>query len=347
LQRPEIRASDNQRATLRIGDRRPIATGSFTAGVGGTVSPLVQTQFQYIDIGVNLDITPKMHANDEITLAVRVEVSNVTNEVDIGGIRQPLIGQRIIEHNIRLREGEINVLGGLFQRQAAESVAGIPGLSQIPLLRYIFSNVSTTIAEDEVLIVLRPRAVRRPDISALNLKALDIGTEGDVRLRSPRTLPDATPPEPAPGETAPAPETGPGASLRFPAEPPAARRGETFEVPVLVENAKDAVAVSLQLAYDPRAVRLLRIVKGNFFGGSDAPPVAIVERTEHEAGTAAVTLSRPPGSGSISGRGELAILTFQALQPGPTALGIAPAEIISPASQAVTVQGAQAVLTIQ
>jgi len=352
LQRPEVRASDNQRATLRIGDRRPIATGAFQAGVGGTLNPLVQTQFQYIDVGVNLDITPKVHTNDEVTLAVRVEISAVTNEVEIGGIVQPIIGQRIIEHNIRLREGEINVLGGIFQRQNVERVTGVPGLAQVPLLRYIFSNVNTTIAEDEVLVVLRPHAVRRPDISALNLKALDIGTEGDVRLRSPRALPQP-PAGPAP-ENAPAPDAppapgappGPGAALRFP-EPPVAKSGETFEVPVAIENAVDAVGVSLQLAYDPRAVRLLRIVKGEFFGGSEAPPVAIVERTEHEAGSTAVTLSRPPGSGSISGSGELAVLTFQALQPGPTALGVAPAGIITPSSRDVPIRGAQAVLTIQ
>jgi general secretion pathway protein D len=335
---------------LRIGDRRPIATGAFQAGVGGTLNPLVQTQFQYIDVGVNLDITPKVHTNDEVTLAVRVEISAVTNEVEIGGIVQPIIGQRIIEHNIRLREGEINVLGGIFQRQNVERITGVPGLAQIPLLRYIFSNVNTTIAEDEVLVVLRPHAVRRPDINALNLKALDIGTEGDVRLRSPRELPEppaAPAPDAAPVPGAPGAQPGPGAALRLPTEPPVARSGETFEVPVAIENATDAVGVSLQLAYDPRAVRLVRIVKGEFFGGSEAPPVAIVERTEHEAGSTEVTLSRPPGSGSISGNGELAVLTFQALQSGPTALGVAPAGIITPSSQDIPVRGAQAVLTIQ
>jgi len=350
LQRPEIRASDNQRATLRIGDRRPIATGSFQPGVGGTVvSPLVQTQFQYIDVGVNLDITPKVHNNEEITLAVRIEISAVTGEVNIGGITQPIIGQRIIEHNIRLREGEINVLGGIFQRQNVDSVTGIPGLSQIPLLKYIFSNVSTNLAEDEVLIVLRPHAIRRPDITSLNLKALDIGTEGDVHLRSPRVLPEepGTPElEEEQEETAPTPPAGPGAALHFPNETPAPRAGESFEVPISIENAADAYSVSLQVAYDPRAVRLVRVAKGSFLG-SDGQPVAVVERTEENSGTAAVTLSRPPGSGSVSGSGELAVLTFEALQTGPTALGIVPTGMLTPSRQDVALQGTQAVLTIQ
>ena len=205
-------------ATLRIGDRVPIATGSFGGGVAGTtVSPLVQTQFQYTDVGVNLDITPKVHQNKDISLKVRVEISAVTQQVEIGGITQPIIGQRIIEHDIRLREGEASVLGGILQTQTSQTVGGIPGLSQIPILKYLFSNVNTTIAEDEVLIILRPHTVRALDITPANLRAVDVGTEGNVRLRMPRAMPredDSTmtplpvmPPDTNPGN---APENGPG-----------------------------------------------------------------------------------------------------------------------------------------
>ena len=340
---PEIRASDNQRATLRIGDRRPIATGALQPGLAGQTIGFASTQFQYIDVGVNLDITPKVHMNGEITLAVRVELSTVTGEVELAGITQPIIGQRVIEHNIRLREGEINILGGLFQRQDVESVSGIPGLSQIPLLRYIFSNVSTRVSENEVLIVLRPRTIRRPDIDAFNLKVLDIGTEGNVRLRSPRALPEQPEAEPEP---APEPPAGPGAALRFPGQTPAPSAGEAFDLPVAIDNAADAFSVSPQVVYDPRAVRLVRIAKGEFLG-SDGQPVAVVERTEQDSGTTAVTLSRPPGAGSLSGSGELAVLTFEAIQAGPTALGIFPAGILTPSRQDVPVRGTQAVLTIQ
>ena len=345
LQRPEIRASDNQRATLRIGDRVPIATGALQPGLAGQTIGFATTQFQYIDVGVNLDITPKVHTNDEITLAVRIELSAVTGEVTTGGISQPIISQKVIEHNIRLREGEINILGGIFQRQNDESVSGIPGLSQIPLLRYIFSNVSTRVVEDEVLIVLQPHAIRRPDITALNRRVLDIGTEGDVRLRKPRELPEGTTGK-TPPEAPAAPAPGPGATLRLPSQPATSKAGETFAVPLQIENAADAVAVSLEVAYDPRAVKLLRITKGGFLG-SDGQPVAVVERTEEESGTTVVTLSRPPGSGSVSGSGELAVFIFQALQPGPTALGIVPGGVQTPARQVLPLQGTQAVLTIQ
>ncbi|MGH9580541.1 MAG: secretin N-terminal domain-containing protein, partial [Terriglobales bacterium] len=104
IQHPMVRALDGQKASLKIGDRVPVATGSFQPGIGGVgINPLVNTQFQYLDVGVNIDITPKVHADREITLKVMLDISSVTSRVNIGGIDQPVIGQRKIEHEIRLR----------------------------------------------------------------------------------------------------------------------------------------------------------------------------------------------------------------------------------------------------
>ncbi|MGZ4787268.1 MAG: type II and III secretion system protein, partial [Terriglobales bacterium] len=87
IQKPQIRALDNQKATLKIGDRIPVATGSFQPGIGGVgINPLVNTQFQYIDVGVNIDITPRIHANHDVTLKMTLEISNVTGQSTIGGI---------------------------------------------------------------------------------------------------------------------------------------------------------------------------------------------------------------------------------------------------------------------
>ncbi|MFI5093763.1 MAG: type II and III secretion system protein, partial [Candidatus Acidiferrales bacterium] len=119
IQDPELRSVDGQQAKLKIGDRIPIATGSFQAGVGvgavgaaGLVNPLVNTQFQYQDVGVNIDITPRVHPNHEISLKTKIEVSSVTGTSTIGGISQPIISQRVVEHDIRLKDGEASILGG-------------------------------------------------------------------------------------------------------------------------------------------------------------------------------------------------------------------------------------------
>jgi general secretion pathway protein D len=128
IQDPEIRSVDGQPAKLRVGDKVPVATGSFQAGVGvgstggaGVVNPLVNTQFQYLDVGVNVDITPRVHPNHEVSMKVKVEVSSVTGTSTIGGIQQPIISQRTIEHDIRLKEGEVNVLGGLFENRVSHA----------------------------------------------------------------------------------------------------------------------------------------------------------------------------------------------------------------------------------
>src|SRR5438552_8229133 len=144
IQNPQIRALDGQKASLKIGDRVPVATGSFQPGIGGVgINPLVNTQFQYLDVGVNIDITPRVHAGREVTLKMSLDISAVTSRVNIGGIDQPVIGQRKIEHEIRLKDGEVNLLGGILEDQQTKSLSGIPGLASIPLLKYLFAQTNT------------------------------------------------------------------------------------------------------------------------------------------------------------------------------------------------------------
>ncbi|MCZ6490167.1 MAG: cohesin domain-containing protein [Acidobacteria bacterium] len=343
LQRPQIRATDGMQATLRIGDRIPIATGSFQAGIGGVgVNPLVSTQFQYTDVGVNLDITPKVHANREITLKVRIEISAVTQRINIGGIEQPVIGQRVIEHDIRLREGEANVLGGILQRQVTESVSGIPGLSRIPILRYLFSNTSTTLAEDEVLIVLRPRLVRLPEITALNRRALDVGREGNIRLRNRRSTPEVD--EEAAEEPSGSASVAP-ARIRFQPVSLEERVEETFQVNLEIENARDLFSIPMEVSYDTGYLKLSKVRNGSFLG-RDGQLIAVVQRVEEQSGKATITLTRPPDSGGVSGSGRLVSLTFEALRPGTTSLLIIPVGVRSPTREFLPVAAAQATVTI-
>jgi len=260
---------------------------------------------------------------------VRVEVSQKTGTSTIGGIEQPIIGQRIIDHDIRLREGEINILGGLMQEQTTKSLSGVPGLSQIPLLKYLFSNVSSTLSEDEVLIVMTPHTVRFPNFTPLNRRSLDVGTEGDVHLRSAAPAPVAAP-APA-GVTPAAPAAVPGVSAPSPAarihfENPnvSGKSGEKFEVPVQIEDARNASSLSFEVSYNTKSLKLVRVSNGNILG-RDGLPIAVVERADEDSGKTLVTLNRPPDNPGVSGSGTLAVLTFEAVQPGSSPLGINPA----------------------
>jgi general secretion pathway protein D len=123
------------------------------------------------------------------------------------------------------------------------------------------------------------------------------------------------------------------------------QRGETFEVPVRIEDAQDVFSVPLELQYDSSAMKLVEVKKGDFW--SDGQPVAVVERPQEEEGKAEVTLSRPPGSGGISGSGTLAVLKFEAARSGETSLGIVPDGVRSPQSRFLAVQGVQATVDIR
>ena len=116
LQDPSIRASDGQKADLKIGMRIPVATGSYQTGAAtAVVSSLVNTQFTYLDVGVEIEITPIVHSNRDVTLKVKIVNSTEQSPDNIGGISEPVISQRTTEQTVQLKDGEVNILGG-FQR---------------------------------------------------------------------------------------------------------------------------------------------------------------------------------------------------------------------------------------
>src|SRR6185295_1289515 len=131
IQNPKVRATDGKLASIRIGSKVPVPSGSFQpAFVGATGTPVVQ--YVYQDIGVNLDITPRVLLNREVSMTVLVQVSALAGDRDAGGLKLPVFTNRSIQHEIRLAEGETNILGGIITTTESNSVSGIPGLKDIP-----------------------------------------------------------------------------------------------------------------------------------------------------------------------------------------------------------------------
>jgi len=367
IQNPQIRALDGQKASLKIGDRIPIATGSFQPGIGGVgINPLVNTQFQYTDVGVNIDVTPNIHANGDVTLKVSMDISSVTGNSTIGGIEQPIIGQRKIEHVVRLREGEANMMGGMLEDSQTRSLSGIPGLAQIPLLKYLFGQTTVEHSETETVFVLIPHIVRRQVLSTLNEEAIDVGTASAIGLRrasqSGQIAPAGNPssgagsvmvPQPQPqgqptSSAQPMPQltdrTGGQASFAF--DPPSSvqRLGSTFTVNVLLNGAQNVYAVPLQLSYDPKLLAVANVSNGSLLS-QDGQIVTITHREDD--GTMQVTATRPPGTSGISGQGAVVTLTFLAKAPGQGSVTIAKGGARDPAMQVLPVAGASAAITIQ
>ena len=229
LQSPQLRGVDGAKSSMKIGEKEPTASGSFTntaGAIGGAgISPLVNTQFQYIDVGVNVELLPHVHENGDISLHVSLDVSSVTGQVNLGGINQPIIGQRKIEQDIRLHEGEVNLIGGLLSTQDNKTKTGVPGLANIPILGKLFSGDSVDRERDEIMIAMIPHVVRRPDITPENSRGVSSGPQQTVTLRrAPRAVDENVQPPPAPN---PAPAPAPAAQAG--AVPPA---GQPVPVPV-------------------------------------------------------------------------------------------------------------------
>jgi len=240
IQNPQIRASDGQEATLKIGERIPIATGSYQTGAAtAIVSSLVNTQFQYIDVGVNMDMKPTVHFDRDVSMKFKIEVSATNGNSSIGGITEPIITQRVIDQTIRLKDGEPNLLGGIVQHQTTYAISGTPGLAQLPLLKYFFSTQQKEVTDDEIVFLVVPHVVRAQEIDPSDIQQIDTGTTNNIELRPvnlsqvvPLVKPAATQaavaptafsaqqPVPAQQASAPAQQTFPGTQAVAPPPPP-------------------------------------------------------------------------------------------------------------------------------
>jgi len=375
IQNPEIHTVDGQPAKLRIGNRIPVATGSIqtagVAGVGaGVISPLLNTQFQYIDVGVNVDITPRIHPNHEVSMKVMVEVSTVAGQSNIGGINQPIIGQRKIEHDIRLKEGEANILGGLIQTSDTKTMKGLPALAKLPLFRYLFSDNTTDKTENEILIVLTPHIVRMPEWTQANLRPLSSGTETNIQVRRESDIQapavpsqPAIPPTAVPGggpvagiSAAPTPETTPPAPgveaaaaparIRFEPQNVNLKPGQTTTVSLVLDNVKDLFSIPLMLQYNPAVISLDDVTHGGFLSGG-TQEIAIVQRVDKEHGQAIISATRQPNTAGVSGSGTLLGLVIRAIAPGTSSLSVVQVNAHDSQQKAVPLVSGEATIRVE
>lgn len=349
LQAPQVRATDSVQSTLKIGDRYPYATGSFQPGVGTVgVSPLVSTQFQFADVGVNVNITPKIHTAEEVSLQVELDLSNIRGEVDLGGLTQPIIGQRAITHNVRLRQGEVSVIGGLMQDQDTRVVSGIPGLGNIPILNRLFTGESVERSQNELLIALVPHIIRSTDLTDVNLRGVAAGSDQvvDIRYQAVREgpQPEAAGPGPggAAGEAAAPPTEAPkatvspepGAAQAAPATPAPAATTLQFEsaaaevevstiaiVTLSVQNAMDLFGAPVTIEFDSEKLRLNDITVGPLLTADGQLPI-FSRNIFNDRGQANVILNRMPGTIGVSGSGTLLTFVFQAIAPGDATVSV-------------------------
>ena len=216
LANPQLRTSEGMAAQARFGERVPVPVTTFAPIAAGGVQTQPITSFNYENIGVNIDITPRTHHDDDVSLAVKIEVSSISG-AGFGGL--PTFGNRSITTVIRLRDGETNMLAGLIRDEERKVLSGVPGLSDIPILGRLFAFNRTQTQETDIILTLTPHIVRVLDLTEADVRAFKVGRDtGTAVIDTP--LPPARPPAadspaaPAADPAAPAVPGAPAPTLR-------------------------------------------------------------------------------------------------------------------------------------
>jgi general secretion pathway protein D len=216
LANPQLRTSEGISAQARFGERVPVPVTTFAPiATGGTPQQPI-TSYNYENIGVNIDITPRTHHNDDVTLALKIAVTSISG-AGFGGL--PTFGNREINTVIRLRDGETNMLAGLIRDDEMTSLDGIPGLSDLPVVGRLFGHSRKTVDQTDIILTLTPHIVRVLDLNEADLRSYRVGRDSLAPLVELPVLVDLPRPAEPPRQETPNPAPIPP-PLTAPQNPP-------------------------------------------------------------------------------------------------------------------------------
>lgn len=192
LANPQLRVTEGQTAAARFGDQVPVPVTIFAAIATGGVAQQPITSFEYKNVGVNIDITPRVHHDGDITLQLKLEISSLGSP---GYNGLPTFSNRTVNSTLRLRDGETSILAGLITDRERTSLSSLPGLADVPLLGRLFGRTQKDTLETDIIMTLSPRIVYKPEFSEADLKSFSVGSESSPLLfEVPPSLPPSPPP---------------------------------------------------------------------------------------------------------------------------------------------------------
>jgi len=181
LANPHIRMSDGIAASAEFGENVPVPNTTINPIAQGGVNTVPITSYTYRNIGVNIGMTPRVHVNDEVTLALNIELSNVQG-TGFGGL--PTFGSRRVTTTLRLKDGETNILGGLIRDDERFVRDGIPGLGDVPGLSHLFTRNRKEAQETDVVVMLTPHIIRVLELTEDDLRPLRLTRDGPALIES-------------------------------------------------------------------------------------------------------------------------------------------------------------------
>jgi general secretion pathway protein D len=341
LSNPKVRVKNREKSKFNVGQRVPITTTSTTGAVGGT-----NVNVQYVDVGVKVNAEPTIQLNNEITIKLSLEVSNILSQATVGGkdslTTVVTIGTRNVDTVLNLKDGETSIIGGLLEDSVNKSKQKIWLLGDIPIIGPMLSNSNDTKSKSELVLAITPRIVRALVVPDSDVSSFWSGREDEPSATNPYLIfapePDFDKTEsfaPAPRESgaAPAPaapsprRTAPPTSAPAVIErgsmsldvPATVAAGQQFTVEVKADGVKELYSAPFTLIYDPLFAEYVGATEAGFLK-QDGKPTTF-SAVNDSSGKVAITLHRVGDVGGITGNGILLKATFKAKNAGPLNLG--------------------------
>jgi type II secretory pathway component GspD/PulD (secretin) len=359
IAKPQLRGAEGQQINLNLGDQIPVPATVFTpvAGGGANVNPL--TSFNYKDVGVNVQVTPRVTFEGDVILDLLVENSTRGQDVNIAGQNLPSFGSRRVQTRLRLRDGESNLLAGLLREEERRSLRGVPGLLRLPILRNLLAANESEIRQTDIVMLLTPRIVRTQELTAQDLSPIFIGSQQSLGLGGgpPPLIAATAEPEPAPAAavapapgTPAAPGTGvvvvpPGSSAvpgtttvqgatGAPAVAAAAGGGRIvlstpgqdfrvgggpYTVAISMTDASQVSNVSLSISFNPSVLRVRTVQEGSFLRAGGVP-ATFTQQVDPATGRVDIAIVRSGDPTGVAGTGLLGAILFDAVGGGSSNL---------------------------
>lgn len=337
IAQPRLRGVDSEQINYMVGQKVPIPQTTFSPIAAGGVSQQPIVSYTYQDVGIEVNIKPRLHQEKEVSLELEIKITSIGGK----GIADiPIISTREVKNVIRLRDGETNLLAGLLRDEERKSLKGIAGLKNLPILGSLFSSTDRTVEQTDVILTITPHIIRTMPITDEDGKPLWIDNESiamssaqagipeDISVREEELTPEALA------------EAAPGLStISFMPGRAEVQIRNTFSISLELNSPADITSLSLNLSFDPKLLRLREIQRGDLVGQLGARG-SFMQNISPGGGVAVVGFSSPsPATGVRSG--NLATLVFESLAAGETRVVIASIQALGVQGRPVNLAGGE------
>jgi general secretion pathway protein D len=347
IAQPRLRGVSDEKITDKVGQKVPMPQTTFSPFAAGGISSQPLTSYTQQDVGIELNLTPRVHREMDVSLELEIKVSSIGGK---GYADIPIINNRELKSTVRLKDGETQLIAGLLRDEERKSLKGIPGLKDIPGLGRLFSAEDTTVEQSDVIMTITPYIIRSLQIGPDDTKPvwLDIDTTAPPAAGGLLEEEGQRDPEALDAQRAEQRRRAADSASNLVAINPATaevRMGGEFRMAVNVRSAQDIGAMSVTVSYNPRLVSLKDVAESGMTrsAGSNAP---FLKNIDNAAGVCTLGFTAEPGKGSKGG-GVLALLQFEAKSAGEAAIVVAVPSAMSAAGSPLSFQTTNARVVVR